>query len=105
LTQVKNAKDKFNEISPKIKEDLKKAQTIVHDINEALEKADEQDTISEEIDAKLDETKGDIDTSIAKLNEVQTLLSKVQEQMEKENAAKDEIQSEPNESEENSGEE
>src|SRR5699024_72650 len=88
LTYVEDAEAAFNDISPKVTKDLKQAQGIVHEVNKALEKAKEQGSISNKIDEKLEKTQGDIQSSLAKLGEVNTLLTKVQEQIENDNVQK-----------------
>lgn len=81
LTHVSNAESKLDELSPKIKEDLKQAQQIAHDIHDLLAKAEGNATIQEDIKAGMEKAQGDLDESITQLEQINTLLAKLEEQV------------------------
>ncbi len=81
LTHVNNAEEKLDELSPKIKQDLKKAQETVHDIRDLLEKAENNATIQDDIEASMEKAQSDLDESIAQLENINALLAKLEEQI------------------------
>ena len=81
---LNEAKNRLNEIGPKIEEDLGKAQTTFHKVNELLNDISTID-LKQKREAAVNELKSHITSSLATMQEVEQALAQVQESSDAEN--------------------
>src|SRR5699024_11568129 len=55
MGRINQAEELLDELGPKISEDLAEAQSIVHEVNEAIDNATENIGVEEDLDEKIDE--------------------------------------------------
>lgn len=84
LELLNKAKNRLNEIEPKIEEDLKKAQSTLNQVNELITGFQEID-IKQKRETAANEIKGNINNSLATMQEVEQALTEVQESSTEEN--------------------
>ena len=84
LELLNKAKNHLNEIEPKIEEDLKKAQSTLNQVNELITGFQEID-IKQKRETAANEIKGNINNSLATIQEVEQALTEVQESSTEEN--------------------
>lgn len=90
MGRINQAEELLDELGPKISEDLAEAQSIAHDVNEAIDNATENVGVEEDLDEKIDEQLEKLNTSTEKVEGVIENIQEIEEGLDEEDENYDE---------------
>ena len=84
MGRINQAEELLDELGPKISNDLAEAQSIVHEVNEAIDSATENIGVEEDLDEKIDKQVEKLNTSIEKIEGVIENIKELEDNLDEE---------------------